>query len=96
MPKHPQTKGQAVSMNKTIVSTLKNRLEQSIGKWADELLGVLWCYRITTHTSTNETPFLLAFGAKAIILVETRVLTVHTNSHQHTGTMNKLTSSLIL
>ena len=38
-----------------------------------ELLKVLWAYRTTSRTSTGETPFSLADGVEAMILVEIRV-----------------------
>ncbi|KAL5840568.1 hypothetical protein ACOSQ4_013176 [Xanthoceras sorbifolium] len=36
-PRYPQANGQAESTNKTIMTTLKKRLDQYKGKWADEL-----------------------------------------------------------
>ncbi|XP_057803371.1 uncharacterized protein LOC131018675 [Salvia miltiorrhiza] len=63
-PMYPQANGQAESSNKTIMNTLKKRLEKAKGRWADELPGVLWSYRTTTRTSTGETPFSLAYGVR--------------------------------
>ena len=74
-PRYPQSNGQAESLNKTIIETLKKRLEQAKGRWAEELSGVLWSYRTTTKTSTGETPFSLAYSAEAVILAETRIPT---------------------
>ncbi|XP_038688690.1 uncharacterized protein LOC119987863 [Tripterygium wilfordii] len=51
-PRHPQSNGQAEATNKTIVNTLKKRLENAKGAWADELPGVLWSYRMIVRTST--------------------------------------------
>lgn len=56
--------------NKTIITTLKKRLESSKAKWINELLVVLWAYRVTPHSAIKETPFLLAYGVEVIILVE--------------------------
>ncbi|RDY03598.1 hypothetical protein CR513_12797, partial [Mucuna pruriens] len=39
-------------------------------KWVEELLQVLWSYHTIPHSTTNETPFRLTFGTKAVILVE--------------------------
>ncbi|KAL5785135.1 hypothetical protein ACOSQ2_007527 [Xanthoceras sorbifolium] len=69
-PRYPQANGQAESTNKTIMSTLKKRLDQCKGKWADELPGVLWSYRTTVRTSTGETPFSLSYGSEAVITTE--------------------------
>ncbi|XP_038688375.1 uncharacterized protein LOC119987518 [Tripterygium wilfordii] len=69
-PRHPQSNGQAEASNKTLINTLKKRLEQAKGAWADELPGVLWSYRTTARTPTGETPFSLAYGSEAVIPVE--------------------------
>ena len=69
-PRNPQSKGQAEASNKTIVSSLKKRLEKAKGKWADELPAVLWAYRTTARTPTGETPFSLTYGSEAMIPVE--------------------------
>ncbi|XP_070040705.1 uncharacterized protein [Nicotiana tomentosiformis] len=48
----------------------EKRLEESKGKWPKVLQGVLWAYRTTTKTSTDETQFLLVYGTEALIPVE--------------------------
>ncbi|XP_022841945.1 uncharacterized protein LOC111365636 [Olea europaea var. sylvestris] len=40
-PRYPQANSQAESSNKTVMNTLKKRLSEAKGKWADELPGVL-------------------------------------------------------
>jgi len=42
---HPQTNGQAEAVNKVILGQLKKKLGTTKGRWADELLEVLWAYR---------------------------------------------------
>ena len=69
-PRYPQANGQAEATNKTIVSSLKKRLTQAKGAWADELPAVLWSYRTTPRTPTGETPFSLTYGTEAVIPVE--------------------------
>uniref|UniRef100_A0A803PDR9 Integrase catalytic domain-containing protein n=1 Tax=Cannabis sativa TaxID=3483 RepID=A0A803PDR9_CANSA len=69
-PRYPQANVQVESTNKTIIGTLKKRLEKAKGRWADELLGVLWSYRTTARTSTGEKPFSLTYGAEVVILAE--------------------------
>ncbi|CAL8152817.1 unnamed protein product [Prunus armeniaca] len=66
-PKYPQGNGQVEVSNKIVLDCLKKRLEGTKGKWANELLGVLWAYRTTKRRLTSETPFSLAFGTEAII-----------------------------
>ncbi|XP_075665737.1 uncharacterized protein LOC142635476 [Castanea sativa] len=67
---YPQSKGQAEATNKAIVNGLKKRLEGAKGRWAEELLSVLWAYPTTLRRSTGETPFSLTYGVKAVILAE--------------------------
>jgi len=67
---HPQTNGQAEAANKMILSQLKKRLGAAKGKWADELLEVLWAYRCTLQTSTGESPYNLTYGTDAMLPVE--------------------------
>ena len=74
-PRFPQSNGQAKSSNKTIIATLKKRLEQAKGRWAEKIPRVLWSFRTTTRTSTRETPFSLAYGTEAVIPVETGIPT---------------------
>ena len=79
-PQHPQSNRQAESMNKTVVNMLKKRLEGSHGKWAKELHRVLWAYRTTPKTTTQETPYSLVYGTEAIIPTEMHVITTVSGS----------------
>ncbi|XP_020239391.1 uncharacterized protein LOC109818355 [Cajanus cajan] len=67
---HPQSNGQAEAANKVILSELKKRLGTAKGTWAEELLEVLWAYRCTPQSTTQETPFRLTYGVDAMIPVE--------------------------
>ncbi|RDX88243.1 hypothetical protein CR513_30191, partial [Mucuna pruriens] len=67
---HPQTNGQAKAANKVILKGLRRRLEEAKGRWVEELPQVLWSYHTTPYSATNETPFRLTFGTKAVIPVE--------------------------
>ena len=53
-----------------MLKIIKTRLEGVKGISPDELPSILWAYRTTTRTPTRETPFRLAYGSDAIILVE--------------------------
>ncbi|XP_074323003.1 uncharacterized protein LOC141659957 [Apium graveolens] len=68
---HPQDNGQVEVTNRTILQSLEKRLEESKKTWPDELPKVLWSYRTTPRTGTNETPFKLAYGTEARIPIET-------------------------
>nr|KYP37331.1 Transposon Ty3-I Gag-Pol polyprotein [Cajanus cajan] len=60
----------ANSANKVILSKLKKRLGEVKGAWAEQLPEVLWAYRCTPQSTTQETPFRLVYGSDAMIPVE--------------------------
>ena len=49
---------------------MKTKLEDLKGKWVEFLPKVLWAYRTTQKSATQETPFALAFGTEAVAPVE--------------------------
>ena len=59
-----------------MLKLIKTRLEGAKEGWPDELPGVLWAYRTTVRTPTGETPFKMAFGIEAVILVEIGVSSI--------------------
>jgi len=67
---HPQTNGQAKAANKVILMELRKRLDNAKGRWPEELVEVLWAYRCTPQSATNESLFSLVYGANAMIPVE--------------------------
>ena len=67
---HPQANGQVEVTNRTLLEIIKTRLEGVKGIWLDELLSVLWVYRMTARTPTRETPFRLTYGVDAVIPAE--------------------------
>ncbi|XP_074323859.1 uncharacterized protein LOC141660771 [Apium graveolens] len=68
---HLQGNGQVEVTNRTILRGLEKRLEESKKTWPEELPKVLWEYRTTPRIGTGETPFKLAYGSRARLLVET-------------------------
>ena len=70
---HPQTNELVEATSKTIKKLLKKKLQQKKGKWAKELLNVLWAYLITKRTAIGETPYSLAFGTEAVSPIEHRL-----------------------
>ena len=49
---------------------MKTKLKNLKGKWVEYLPEVLWAYRTTRKSATQETLFALAFGAEAITPIE--------------------------
>nr|CAN76096.1 hypothetical protein VITISV_005210 [Vitis vinifera] len=78
--RYPQSNGQAEATNKTLITALKKRLEQTKGKWVEELPGVLWAYRTTPGRPTGNTPFALAYGMDAVIPTEIGFPTIRTDA----------------
>ena len=69
-PAHPQFNGQTKVTIRTPKEALKTKLEDLKGKWVEYLPEVLWAYRTTCKSATQETPFTLAFGTEAVDSVE--------------------------
>ena len=67
---HPQSNGQVEAINKTLKESIKKRCERFGTGWVDELPGVLWGYRTTKRSATEESPFRLAFGCEAVLPIE--------------------------
>ena len=66
----PQANGQVEAFNKIISDGLKKKIERAGGLWTDELPHVLWAIRTTEKGATGETPFLLTYGAEAVLPIE--------------------------
>ena len=54
-PAHSQSNGQAEVTIRTLKVALKTKLEDLKGKWVEYLLEVLWAYRTTCKSATQET-----------------------------------------
>ena len=54
---HLQANGQEEVMNLSLLKIIKTRLEGAKGIWPEELPSILWAYRTTARTPTEETPF---------------------------------------
>ncbi|XP_074358152.1 uncharacterized protein LOC141697591 [Apium graveolens] len=66
----PQENGQVEVVNRIILDGLKKRVEHSRNTWVDALLPILWAYLTTCKVMTEATPFMLAYGAKAVVPLE--------------------------
>ena len=70
---HPEANGQVERTNRTIKESIKKRVDWLNGKWADELPSILWGYRTTRRSSTEESPFRMAFGTEAVLPIELEI-----------------------
>ena len=95
-PAYPQGNEQSKAVNKVIVNGLKKRLDDAKGKWVEKLPHVLLTYRTTPRISTEETPFLMTYGAEAVIPLETGFPTSRTSLFNPRGNDEQLTKSLDL
>ena len=91
-----QGNGQAESVNKVIMNGLKKILDDAKGKWVEELPHVLWTYRTTPRKSTEETPFSMTNGAKAVIPLENGFPMMRTSTFSLDGNDELLKKSLDL
>ena len=56
-----------------MLKIIKTRIKGAKGVWLDELLGVLWAYKMIVRTPKGETPFKLAYESEAVIPTEVHV-----------------------
>ncbi|XP_075633798.1 uncharacterized protein LOC142606314 [Castanea sativa] len=81
LPACPQTNSQVEVTNRFLLKIIKTQLEGEKGIWLEELPSVLWAYCTTARTSTGETPFRLAYGSEAVILVEVGLTSYRLANH---------------
>lgn len=53
-----------------IIQALKKILDETKRMWVEKLLKTLWLYKTIHKNRRGETTFQLAFGTRAIILIE--------------------------
>ncbi|RDX73535.1 Retrovirus-related Pol polyprotein, partial [Mucuna pruriens] len=76
--------------------TVEFCIEETKGRWAEELPQVLWSYHTTPHSTTNETPFRLTFGTEAIIPIEIGEPSPRTALFEPSGNEEELRTNLDL
>jgi transposase InsO family protein len=68
---HPESNGQVERANAEILKGLKARtydgLKKHGKKWIDELPCTLWGNRTSPSRAMGETPFIMVYGAKAVL-----------------------------
>ncbi|XP_048502818.1 uncharacterized protein LOC125498621 [Beta vulgaris subsp. vulgaris] len=73
---HPQANGQVEAFNKILSAGIKKKLDNARGLWVEELQLVLWSIRTTAKNSIGETPFMLVYGAEAVLPIKVEKLTM--------------------
>ena len=82
--------------NQTILRGLRTTLDEAKGKWADELLSVLWAYHITPRIATGETPFNMTFDIEAVISIEIGLLTLQIDNFKEEANSEQLRANVDL
>lgn len=60
----------------------------------EELHTVLWAYHTTPHSASKETLFALAYGAKVMILVKIKELTLMVVTYDQGDNLKTLSESI--
>ena len=82
--------------NRTILHSIKTRLEKAKGLWAAELLTLMWAYWTTPRATTGETPFLLTYGFEAVVPTEMGLPTYRVANYDDQGNEEALRAELDL
>ena len=67
---HPQANGMVEKGHKLIVDALAKMTSGGLDNWVENLPAVAWADQTTTRVSTNQTPFYLNCGRKAILPIK--------------------------
>jgi hypothetical protein len=79
--RHPKSNGLVERANGIIMTgIMKLIFNQPRGKWADELIKVVWSHNTTVSRSIGFTPFKLLFGDEAITLEQTKIGSIRTTT----------------
>jgi hypothetical protein len=79
--RHPKSNGLVERANGIIMTgIMKLIFNQPRGKWADELIKVVWSHNTTVSRSIGFTPFKLLFVDEAITLEQTKIGSIRTTT----------------
>ena len=96
-PAHPQSNWQAEVTIRTLKAALKTKLEDLKVNWVEYLPEVLWAYRTTRKSATQETQFALAFGTEAVdpVKVELKSPRIELENIEHNEEVLRLNLDLL-
>ena len=77
---YPQSNEQVEAIN-NLMDSLKAKVDRLSGKWAKELPEILWGYKTTGRSPTEESPFRLAFGSEAVLPIELELPNIRVQSY---------------
>jgi hypothetical protein len=69
-PYYAHANGQAEGSNKTLISLIKNKVEEKPRRWHEVLTEALWAYQVSKHGAIKVTPFELVYGQEAMLPIE--------------------------
>jgi hypothetical protein len=67
MTYHPQGNGLAESLNKSLITIIKNVLTENKKVWHVHLKYDLWANRISTKKSIGISPFQMVYGTDVVL-----------------------------
>ncbi|CAL8162007.1 unnamed protein product [Prunus armeniaca] len=85
-----------LKIKRSINKLLKRQLEKAKGAWPEKLPEALWAIWTSYRTTTGQTPFSLAFGSEAVVLVEIRESSYRTETYAPKANEEALTLNLDL
>ena len=80
--------------NRTLLKIIKTKLDDAKGAWPEELPNVLWAYKTTARTPTEETPFRLTYRTEAVIPVKVGVTNTRRAVFNEEGNDDKIQLNL--
>ncbi|XP_021773991.1 uncharacterized protein LOC110737954 [Chenopodium quinoa] len=92
--KATQSNGQEEATNKLILTALQKKVEEYKGMWADLVPEVLWDNRTTEKESTSKSPFTLAYGVDAVVLVEVQIPSLRIHHYEQQGNEKRMIEEL--
>ena len=69
---HPQSNGLVERQNRTIKTSLVKVLEDNVNMWPSVIEGVLFAHRVSRHSSTKYSPFVLLYNREPVLPIDVK------------------------